>query len=1038
MDQVPETPPPGDSIAAGLAGLTPHMDPAERGALAGQLGLGAAGSADREMAVRDWARLVDASLACDAAFPLLAALTGPESGPGFDGAHSARLRPPAALMAVLGGSRFLAEVMIRRPELAPWLVAPETLGRERDDGEFRRLVDDVERGARDEAGLTTIIARRPGDDHRLRDALGRLRRREALRIGARDVLGLATVEATTRELSDLAQALTAAAARHALAKAIARHGLPVPESGTGGETGSDRAADPEALGLCVLGMGKLGGRELNFSSDIDLVFVYDAEGVTTGAPRADGTLSPPVSNHVFYRHVSEELVRFLGEPGPEGALFRVDMRLRPDGVDGPLARSFESFAAYLAQQARDWERVAYLKARVMTGPAQLAERLYRIIGDFVFSDVDPGRIVGEIESLKQRIDREVTVSDTYRRDVKRGYGGIREIEFVIAAMQIIHGRGHRALHARNFFVAIERFRAVGLVTADDAAFLERAYDFLRRVEHRLQMDEERQTHTVPAGGPALLRLARLSGFADSEAFLAELTRVTDEVHRRFTAFFEIDTGRLGRDRRDLLTLLDPDDDDPEAAEVALARLGLDHPGSARLVRDLAFGTREVFVTADGQRHFEQMLPSLLRLTAAAPIPHRVPVHFHSFMHAIKSMTYYYEVIAGKPDVLAMLVRLFGTSDALSRVLVENPGFFDELVGTRILYGAPEGDRARRLAAPLAMKTAPGRLAALRRAVRFEELLCGLRWLLGLRPLPRVLGDLSAVADAALNTAMTMAAARVDVRRGVEPGMTMEAAHRGFAVVALGKYGGGELNFFGDLDVVFVADDAAWTGTGDAPWAELAEALTAALSDHGPGGAAYVLDARLRPHGRNSPLVTSLAATAEYIQAEAETWELMALTRRRLAWGPDSAMAAIDAAMSARLAAADPAALAADAATMRARLAATVPPAEVAVDFKRALGGLVDAEFAWQLEDLAAGGRGPAYFQRAAGAAEAGTAGDGGRYAFLRGLETATRLVTGESRSSLPSNAEQRLAIARLSGHADAASLESDLIGRKAGTAIKPG
>src|SRR5690606_21064230 len=264
-------------------------------------------------------------------------------------------------------------------------------------------------------------------------------------------------------------------------------------------------------GMCVLGMGKLGGRELNFSSDIDLVFVYEAEGETTG--REDGGRRVAViSNHDFFTRMGEALVKFLGERGPEGNLFRVDMRLRPEGIDGPLARSLESFIHYLNTQARDWERLAYLKARVVSGPVRLAEKLYRVMGEFVFAGLDARRIVSEVQELKLRIDREVINSDLYRREVKRGYGGIREIEFVIAAMQIIHGYNHHALRIRNTFLAIQRLLETHILSVKSAEFYQHAYSFLRTIEHRLQMAQEAQTHTLPPPGPEFEAMARRCGF----------------------------------------------------------------------------------------------------------------------------------------------------------------------------------------------------------------------------------------------------------------------------------------------------------------------------------------------------------------------------------------------------------------------------------------------------------------------------------------------------------------------------------------------
>lgn len=951
-----------------------------------------------------------------------------------------------ALFALFGYSQFLSDVLIRHPEWLFWLADPAVLLQARPPAVFRREVQ--------------AVAQRNAERNALRDALCLLRRREILRIGARDVLGLATAEEVSRELSDLAQAIISAAADFARQAAVARFGHPVPEAASwevssaecardenaSADSGGAGAPAPRPCGMCVIGMGKLGGRELNFSSDIDLVFIYEAEGETTGRA-TDGRRVGVVSNHQFFTRMGEELIRFLAERGPEGNLYRVDMRLRPEGADGPLVRSLESFVAYLREQARDWERVAYLKARVMAGPSQLAERLYRVTDQFVFSDVEPERIVREVEALKLRIDREVMQSDSYTRDVKRGYGGIREIEFVVAAMQIIYGKAHRALHVRNFFVAIQRLREVGLVSPEEMAFYEHAYTFLRMVEHRLQMAEENQTHTLPANGKSLEIVARRCGFLDAEAFLGEYRKITEGVHRRFMKFFEQDVAEVDRVTRDLIVILDRGADENEA-RAALARRGLDHPDALRLLRDLAYGTREVFVSADGQRHFEQMLPSLLRLTAAVPRPDRVLPHLHSFMHAIKGMTYYYEVIAQHPDILKLLVVLFGTSDVLAQALISRPEYFDALISTQVLHESDDNTGAvrERLAMALQPKMPRRRLVMLRRVVQFEVLLVALRFLLDLRPLRASLASLTRVADLTVETAVPLACQRLAQRHASRfesleggsaavPARMEELARRHFAVAALGKYGGCELNFFGDLDVVFIYDPPRDMDTrpgwleGWSPaefFNELADALIAVLAENLEGGRAFVLDARLRPHGGSSPIATALDAYRTYLRTEAAVWELQAMLRLRHVWGEERLTRSVWEAFRERCAGLEPEEARREVVSMRRRLEESVAGrAGGDLELKRGLGGVVDAEFA--LQYLALTGRADLtgtcgdYFSQLAHLAEAApeslraaAVSMRDAYTVLRRLETATRLVVGEGRSTVPGDA-LGAAIARMVG-----------------------
>lgn len=941
-----------------------------------------------------------------------------------------------AAAAVFGASQFLSGVLIRDSSLLGWLLETGNLDAWRTPADYRRAAEQIMRG-------------HAGRDDR-HGALCRLRCREMLRIGAREILKLATGEETARENSDLAQALIAACAVIASEETIARLGEPVTEAGL---------QPGRPCGICVLGMGKLGGRELNFSSDIDLIFIYEAEGQTNGV-LPGGRKIAPASNHVFFTRMGEFLVRFLSERGAEGNLFRVDMRLRPEGKTGPLARSLESFMNYIRQQARDWERIAYLKMRVLHGPPALAERIYHITQDFVFSDAEPAKVVHEVRQLKLRIDREVMAGELYRREVKRGYGGIREIEFVIAAMQIIYGRTHRALRARNTFLAIQRLQEVNLLAPEEANFYLNSLEFLRMVEHRLQMAEERQTHTIPAGGEALETLARCCGFASSAEFMAGYRRITGGVHERFEKFFEHDAGVAGREERDMLLLLDPET--PDAAMAALARYGLDDESAHAMLRDLGRGTREIFISAEGQRSFEQMLPALLRLASRAPNPHRVLPRFHSFVLAVKGITYYYELIAMHPDILKLLVALFGASGHFSRVLTAHPEFFDMLISSQILH-EPDTYSARidRIVAALGVSRRHSRkLLLLRRAAQFEMLLTALRYLLGLRDARQTLQGITLAAEACLNAAVPLAVERAVERIAARGEMTdpqavrraiSEAADSNMAVIALGKFGGGELNFFSDLDVVFVYRDGAPPNEPARAVVELpkelrplhesgelyiiiADAITQILGENLEGGRVFQLDARLRPHGRNSPLATPMSFYEACLMSEAEVWELQAFLRARHAMGCVELTERLRDTAEKRRIALDSENVRGEVRRMRRRLEDAVPATECALhEFKRSPGGLADAEFVIQYlqltgqarTDIADYSAGLDELARKCGngdcAAPLRVLRDG--YGFLRSVETAARLVTGTSTSALPADPVHQKTVSRMMEFDPPAALE---------------
>jgi glutamate-ammonia-ligase adenylyltransferase len=932
------------------------------------------------------------------------------------------------LAAVFGYSEFLSNVLIRTPHLVWEIAEGGALERPKDYDDFHA----------EAAGLCP--AWNCGDE--CRAALCRWKYRELLRVGIRDVLKLATVEEVSREISDIARACIELAALAAWNDLIARHGVPQIET----ELLPSREA-----GLCVLGMGKLGGRELNFSSDIDLIFIYDDEGQTSGVTPA-GKKVAPLSNHEFFNRMGERMVRFLSTHGPDGYLFRVDMRLRPEGKSGPLARSLESFVNYLEQQARDWERLAYLKARVMTGPASLAARLYQFISRFVFDTADPARITSEIEKLKLMIDREVLLSETYHREVKRGYGGIREIEFIIAAMQIIYGQTHAALRVRNIFLAIERLAEVNILSREEADFYLRAYSFLRLVEHRLQMAQEHQTHLLPARREELLVLANRCGFDSVEDFERVYREVTDGVHERFTRFFERDIEAEAHELQEVLALLDPDADPAEAIAV-LDRYGIGSEHSLRLIHDLAQGTREVFITAQGQKYFEQMLPSFLRLIARSPMPARVLPHFHSFMQAVRGITYYYELIANHPDILRLLVTLFGSSDYFAEVLCSHPEFFDAILGSRLVHesSGPASVAQRVRDAVGARGKWERRAIGLRRAVKFEQLLVALRYLLGLRPIATVVDELSTIADVALDVASELAlesyCARIresaDAAAGRAAELHPEATNAPITVIALGKYGGRELNFFADLDIVYVWNDAA-AGEGAlcrnaAEALQLVDQFVFTVTEHMPEGRLYALDARLRPDGRNSPLVTPLSYYTAYLRQTAEIWELMAFTRARCVLGDERVYRQLLEAARDGLARWQAEEIRSYAAGMRLRLEQAVAPADAAKgEFKRSAGGLTDVEFLLQYWGLAgflplSAIQGQSYLRLLAAPPRElpCAAGDwrvlADTYSFFRRTETAIRLVTKEAAPRLPSDDTLRQGIARMLGEASIEGVEERLV-----------
>jgi glutamate-ammonia-ligase adenylyltransferase len=926
----------------------------------------------------------------------------------------------SVLVAVCGFSHFLTDLLVREPTLLWWIVHDGRLHKEKSYPEYREESRALVEGAR--------------SSEEAHEQLCRWKYRELLRVAVRDILRIVSIEEITREISDIAQACIAAAADVVWEELVSAYGEPRAES---------EIAPNQPAGMCILGMGKLGGRELNFSSDIDLVFIYDAEGYTTGK-LPTGKSVAPVTNHFFFNKMGEKLVRFLSTRTAHGHLFRVDMRLRPEGKVGPLARSLESFINYLDQQARDWERLAYLKARILAGPAPLAERIYRFTQRFVFDSADPKLVIAEIEKLKMMIDREVHLSDIYHREVKRGYGGIREIEFVISAMQIIYGQSHTALRVRNIFLAIDRLAEVNVLPKDEAEFYLRAYQFLRLVEHRLQMAEEHQTHTLPNEADKLEILAKRCYFSSAAEFMDEYRKVTDGVHERFVRFFERDVESETRELQDVLILLDRDAPAEQALAV-LERYHIASPDLLRLIHNLAYGTSEVFISSEGQRFFEQMLPSLLRLIATAPKPHAVLRHFNSFILSIRGITYYYELIAQHPDILRLLVMLFGTSDYFSETLCAHPEFFDAILGSRLVYEelSPAAVRERLSQMVDVRRSIDKRLVLLHKAVKLEQLLVAVRFLLGIKPLGELLQELSIIADEALAKAYSLARERYSERQQL---LKHQLPHIPddfpITIIALGKFGGSEISFFSDLDLVYVWDDVTTKPSGSLCSSQedalrFVEQFVYAVTENLEEGRLYSLDARLRPYGRNSPLVTPLSHYLSYLEERAEVWELLTLTRARLCVGDVSIPQRLQAAALKRLRSFSEQEVTEHVRSMRMRLEETVSPQDVRNgEFKRSPGGIVDIEFLIQMWILQ--GKIPwcnqSYFslfaeqqKKVDECSEDEWQILASSYQFLRAVETATRLLAQEALTRLPHSDAQLTALARFLGEKDGEALKSKIL-----------
>ncbi len=714
------------------------------------------------------------------------------------------------------------------------------------------------------------------DPDQLASALRRLARLEMSRIGARDLTGEAGLNETLEAITRLADVSVSLAVEHLRSCLASRYG-------------EVRGMDGRPVGFVVLALGKHGGRELNYSSDIDVLYLYEDDEA------ADGSLQP----REFFSRLAAEVTRVLGEATDEGIVFRVDLRLRPEGDGGPLINSVANALTYYEGWGDTWERGVLIKARPVAGQLEVGERFIEGVRPFVFRRHLDYQTIEDFRRMKQRIDAEETVRARRGRDVKLGTGGIRELEFVVQVLQLIHGGHDPSVRAAGTRAALDALERGGFIAADEAEALRAAYAFLRNVEHAIQIVEQRQSQRLPDDAGELRWLARRLGYGcgrrgtpaggdEVAAFEADWKRHTDAVRAAFVKFLELRTEETSSadagdaDAVAVLGMLERGDYD-EAA-VVLTDMGFPDGGRAaeRLLR-LYRGRIAAPASPQRRRAVESMAPALLRATASSADPDSALDRMVDFLTRTGAHTSYLALLSGSPATMEILLSLFATSPYLAAHLVGHPEIIDSLVRSdQIPVGSDAATIRSQLERELhAAETEEDVLAVLRRFRTTELIRIGMADLGGVLGLEAVHTALTALADACLGAAVEWA------RRLLEKDVGGGIPVMEFCVIGLGKMGAGEMTYASDLDLMFVyrgdggGFDAAAHGFATR-WAQKTMSLLQARTRD---GIVYKIDARLRPSGRSGPLVTSLARFCAYHEREAELWERQAHTRARVVTGP---------------------------------------------------------------------------------------------------------------------------------------------------------
>ncbi|MFM1886720.1 MAG: hypothetical protein RL026_1877 [Pseudomonadota bacterium] len=759
---------------------------------------------------------------------------------------------------VLAGSVFVGRSLVAQPELLGNLLAG----------------GDLDRPLTLEAYHTRVAVALEGtDEPGAMRALRRLRRAEMVRLAWRELAGLASPEGTLRECSWFAEATIAAATATAARLLLPRHGRP---------TGED-------AGLIVLGMGKLGGCELNFSSDIDLIFLFASGGDT------DGPVS--LAHEDYYTRQGRLLIRLLDARTEDGFVFRVDMRLRPFGDSGPLVTSFAALEDYLQAHGRDWERYAWVKARAMTGHAQFAELREQVLRPFVFRRYLDFGVFDSLREMKALIAREVARRELAQH-VKLGPGGIREIEFIVQAFQLIRGGQDRALREQSLLSVLPRLTGAKLLPEAVVAELSAAYAFLRRLENRLQMADDAQTHSLPGTTEELDVLAATLDLADAAALMAQLDQHRACVTRHFEAVIAMPAQAPSSRTLDAAALWEPEGDRALLLEPLAA---LDRGDPALLLQRLEAlrdAPRIRRLDDIGRRRLNGLLGRLLQ-----ELPRTDPLaclnRLLAILEAIGQRSAYFSLLLENGAARRRLVDVCAQGGFLPSRIAAHPLLLDELIDERVLESLP--DRAS-LHADLQMRLAevaeedPDRqveaLCRFQQAAIFRVALADLG---GRLPLMQVSDRLTEIAELIVEAAIGLAWGQITPQQGVPHCLpASDGVRRPVRVAALGygKLGGRELGYSSDLDLVFLHDSCGEQQETDCVppvdnqifFLRFAQRLMHILTVHSAAGRLYEVDVRLRPSGKGGMLVTSVDAFRDYQFRDAWTWEHQALLHARAVAG----------------------------------------------------------------------------------------------------------------------------------------------------------
>jgi len=822
---------------------------------------------------------------------------------------SATSRGKRLLASIFGNSPFLSGVAVKEWAFLTRLVE------EGADPLFAKIVAAIELSA--DLGEDTVALMR-----RLRIA----KRQIALVAAVAELVGVWSLEQQTGALTRFAEAALDAALRHLLRQATNK-----------GFIGVRSMDEPERdSGLIVLGMGKLGGYELNYSSDIDLILLYDPTRARVNT--RDGIQS-------FFVRLARDLGRILDERTGDGYVFRTDLRLRPDPASTPLALSVAAALAYYESVGQNWERAALIKARTVAGDRAAGEHFLRELEPFVWRKNLDFAAIQDIHSIKRQINAyrgggRIAVAG---HDIKTGRGGIREIEFFAQTQQLIWGGRLRELRTGSTCEALGRLAAAGRIDHATAADLIEDYRFLRRLEHRLQMVDDAQTHVLPPDHAGVARIGVFLGYSRTDAFVGDLLGHLSSVERHYAELFEQAPSLAGPGNLVFTGV----EDDPETLRT-LSRLGFARPAAvAALVRSWHHGRLRATRSQRAREILTELIPELLRTFGATPHPDAALLRLDRFLSRLPAGVQFFSLFYANPGLLELVAEIMAGAPRLAEQLAQRPALLDAVLSEG--FFAPLPDQSA-LAADLGQALAGAQdyedtLDALRRWAgerRFQVGVQLLRRALDGKQAGKALAD---IAETALTALLPAVEAEFTRRHGRVPGGI-------FAVIGMGRLGSREMTLASDLDLILIYDVPPDSEVSDGQhrlpiasyYARLSQRLIGAITAPTAEGRLYEVDMRLRPSGASGPIASSLAGFARYQRESAWTWEHMALTRARpVAGDPGLRRRIADAIGSVLASQRDPERLLVEVADMRLRIADENPRLSP-WDMKYRRGGLIDLEF----------------------------------------------------------------------------------------------